>query len=1043
MLPALLLWAAVLAAPAASTTTAAPKVVRPNPSQQTLSKWNFMLENKLTQLAEQVTHFKYAQKVYESDTKNVRLRQLNGEGMLKQTLGKMKDLIEKKEAALQRLVRAAEEAVSKHKYSSSLSILDVPYLNMKDLRKGDDRLHFNPSFQQYVTLNESGVHIPLEIYEGYPQILNGLKWSSSLDAVFRENARLDPNLRWQYFGSQRGLMRVYPAFRWPDVPDVPDFFDVRRRSWYIQGSVSPKDMIIMIDTSGSVHGQTFDIMKIAVKAMLHTLGENDYVNVAWFNNEVDWVAPCLPTLVPATSHNKRLMFDAVDQLQEGNYTSYSSALEFAYEAFRMFEEYKQPWEGSNCHKVIMFFTDGGTEWPEEVIKKYQNDTVTRNVRIFTYASGPHPIPTVILKSIACTTNGYYNTLTALAAIGPRVQDYVKILGRPLIQSGEDTLYQWTNFYRDIGGLGMMATVTLPVANLTEKNDQSLVGVMGIDMALSELEAQYSKQIIGPLGYGFAINQNGFVVFHPRLKDQQAYMEESPDLDILELEGHRLDSNRVREAMVLGEFGSFLNVSHVQISDSKHALPIRMNFHFGQIGNSTFRFCLALPVGHVALEVSSQSHEAGLRLDNNKGVLLAPWAYCDGLEEDPSVMLLSEAIANNTNNCSLKGQAQHLLWDAAKIGQIWKEWEGKPEARVKSRFIFTDSGITAVYPETEKIHYMNQRDPSRNGFFKRAARAKAFVFDVKHKKQGKGMRVESVLVGRKIAVKQQNQNYIAAVVGSEVEASVISKAFLDITSTGFDSDDVLCNKPDELACYLIDQGSIVIASNQQNTKVGSRLSESDAQVMSQLLSEGVFEREHSFSHETWCPKRKTRKQMLAELAAAGAVRHSPLLSWASNVLALVDTLKMALSTILWWGLPTLSETIAAVGWEPSVERNFSCVQRATWLFHSGRLYSGDYECDGCVRPIRVSFLPDLALMLVIADAPCQCRNNAYVNIDDSEMDACKLKSKIRLRPATCYDRDTSADCGVSSTSSSSTTPLTPVLAAVAVLPLLLCNSRGPG
>jgi hypothetical protein len=57
------------------------------------------------------------------------------------------------------------------------------------------------------------------------------------------------------------------------------------------------------------------------------------------------------------------------------------------------------------------------------------------------------------------------------------------------------------------------------------------------------------------------------------------------------------------------------------------------------------------VDHVALEVSGVSHEAGLRLESYKGVLIAPWHICDGLEEDPSVTLLSEAIANNTHNCS--------------------------------------------------------------------------------------------------------------------------------------------------------------------------------------------------------------------------------------------------------------------------------------------------------------------------------------------------------------------------------------------------------
>lgn len=46
-----------------------------------------------------------------------------------------------------------------------------------------------------------------------PEILNGLRWSAALDRVFSNNFEEDPTLRWQYFGSARGFMRIYPALR--------------------------------------------------------------------------------------------------------------------------------------------------------------------------------------------------------------------------------------------------------------------------------------------------------------------------------------------------------------------------------------------------------------------------------------------------------------------------------------------------------------------------------------------------------------------------------------------------------------------------------------------------------------------------------------------------------------------------------------------------------------------------------------------------------------------------------------------------------------
>jgi len=88
-------------------------------------------------------------------------------------------------------VRAAEEAVASHKYSSQLNLADVPFLNMKDVKKGDERFHYNPAFLQNVTMNDSGVHIPLEIYEGceykFADQLSRKKYIIELENIYMNN----------------------------------------------------------------------------------------------------------------------------------------------------------------------------------------------------------------------------------------------------------------------------------------------------------------------------------------------------------------------------------------------------------------------------------------------------------------------------------------------------------------------------------------------------------------------------------------------------------------------------------------------------------------------------------------------------------------------------------------------------------------------------------------------------------------------------------------------------------------------------------------
>ena len=69
------------------------------------------------------------------------------------------------------------------------------------------------------------------------------------------------------------------------------------------------------------------------------------------------------------------------------------------------------------------FSDGGTEYPEDVLKKYRDDSkeLTKHARIFSYAVGPHPLPIVALRKMACETHGSFSTITAMGAIRTKIQ----------------------------------------------------------------------------------------------------------------------------------------------------------------------------------------------------------------------------------------------------------------------------------------------------------------------------------------------------------------------------------------------------------------------------------------------------------------------------------------------------------------------------------------------------------------------------------------------------------------------------------------------
>ena len=124
----------------------------------------------------------------------------------------------------------------------------------------------------------------------------------------------------------------------------------------------PQDIVILLDTSGSMTGLRKEIAKHVVINIMDTLGEDDFVTVLTFSDETKPLVDCFTDsegeaeLVQATNENIAEFAEAVSDIQTSEIANFTSAL---ITAFELLQKYKRdPELGSNCNQAIMLVTDG-------------------------------------------------------------------------------------------------------------------------------------------------------------------------------------------------------------------------------------------------------------------------------------------------------------------------------------------------------------------------------------------------------------------------------------------------------------------------------------------------------------------------------------------------------------------------------------------------------------------------------------------------------------------------------------------------------------
>ncbi|KAF5282678.1 hypothetical protein FQA39_LY17510 [Lamprigera yunnana] len=485
-------------------------------------------------------------------------------------------------------------------------------------------------FNLSINTTHSSVHVPSNIYHRHDAAETAIRWSEILDEVFIQNYKADPALTWQYFGSSSGIMRHYPAMNW--TINDKGLFDCRIRTWFIEAATCTKDVVILLDNSGSMQGWSKHISFLIVNTILQTLSNNDYINVMNYSESVDYLIPCFEgMLVQATEENIKVILDALPQLDPTNRSNVDTALIGAFDLLKSYREIRNCDENHRlCNQAIMLISDGIPSNLSDITEEYNrlDNGSSIPIRIFTYLVGKEPAHLEESMWIACTNRGYHCHVDALEQVTQAVYKYVMVLARPLVLQGTMHPLSWTHAYVDetfnakegFDQYRLLTAVAGPVFDRTQnessKRKGELLGIAGTDVPIADIAKLMFSYKTGACSHSFIVSNNGYVLKHPGLNpifDGELTVNYN-SIDLSEVE--QLDDGSgprkigqdlldLRNAMVKGDTGVIHDLKIKFHYDDMRRISREVNdYYYAPIEGTPFSIGFAIPdlYGNYSIEV---------------------------------------------------------------------------------------------------------------------------------------------------------------------------------------------------------------------------------------------------------------------------------------------------------------------------------------------------------------------------------------------------------------------------------------------------------
>lgn len=221
------------------------------------------------------------------------------------------------------------------------------------------------------------------------------------------------------------------------------------------------------------------------------------------------------------------------------------------------------------------------------------------VRIFTYLIGKDSSSAEKLHNMACENKGYFAQINSVEDAKRKVLEYALVMARPMVLYQADHPVHWSPVF--VGGysslLGrdndgkrkLVTTVSIPVFDRRNHStrEANLLGVVGADVPIEEIQKVIPRHKLGPNGYSFIVDNNGRILYHPDLRpmsDNGEYMS------ILKPKYHSIDMTEVEVPEIELSANGNMGNTHDRMNENSQALHDVSCAFFLPVNHKNLYFC---------------------------------------------------------------------------------------------------------------------------------------------------------------------------------------------------------------------------------------------------------------------------------------------------------------------------------------------------------------------------------------------------------------------------------------------------------------------